>query len=102
MTQHWAQIIDDIVTSVTVWDDSMTDEERSAFLAENFGGNWLKTDKNASYGEAVDGESDIFRGTYAGVGFSYDSTLDIFRQPMPEEPGDWVFNATTYSWEIEA
>ena len=102
MRQHWAQLIDGTVANVMVTDDSMTDDERAEFLAEKFGGDWLKTDKNARYGEPEDGESDIYRGTYAGVGYSYDSTLDIFIPPMPEEDGDWSFNAISYQWEIVA
>ena len=102
MRQHWAQVVDETVQTVMVTDDSLTDEERADLLAEKHGGDWVKTDKNASYGEPKDGETPIFRGTYAGIGYGYDTTLDLFIPPMPEEPGNWSFNPSTYQWEIVA
>ena len=38
-----------------------------------------------------------FRGNYAGVGYSYDETLDAFLPPKPH--ASWTLNETTYSWE---
>ena len=38
-----------------------------------------------------------FRGNYAGVGFTYDSTFDVF---IPVKPyPSWKLNYTTYQWE---
>ena len=100
MKQHWAQLEDAFVVKVIVTDDSLTDENRESELSERLGGQWLRTDKNAFYGNPKDGETPIIRGTFAGVGYSYNSTLDIFIPPMPEEPGDWEFNPATYQWEL--
>ena len=99
MKQYWAQLVEGVVASVIVTDDSLIEEEREIDLAERYGGDWLFTDKNARHGQPKDGETPIRRGTFAGVGFTYDSTLDIFVPPMPDEPGDWSFNPTTYQWE---
>jgi len=99
MRQHWAQVIDGLVTRVVVTDDSLADEERDIALADLWGGDWYRTDKNAWYGQPADGETPIIRGTYAGVGHTYDSTLDIFIPPVPDEPGDWLFNPDNYQWE---
>ena len=44
-----------------------------AFIASiGIGGTWLQTSYNNN-----------FRGTYAGIGFYYDSILDVFQEPVP-------------------
>jgi hypothetical protein len=43
-----------------------------------------------------------FRKNFAGVGFTYDETLDAFIPPKPnpnEEVSDWVLNEETCLWE---
>ena len=37
------------------------------------------------------------RGNYAGIGYTYDSTLDAFYPPKPFE--SWGLNTGSYSWE---
>lgn len=37
-----------------------------------------------------------FRGNYAGIGFSYDSTRDVFIPPKPY--ASWSLDENTYSW----
>ena len=38
-----------------------------------------------------------FRGNYAGIGFTYDDTFDVFIPPKPFP--SWKLNYTTYQWE---
>ena len=38
-----------------------------------------------------------FRGNYAGIGFSYDASRDVFIPPKPFN--SWILNETTYLWE---
>jgi hypothetical protein len=38
-----------------------------------------------------------FRKRYAGIGYTYDETLDAFITPKPYP--SWVFNSETYDWE---
>ena len=38
-----------------------------------------------------------FRGNYAGVGYSYDESNDVFIPPKPFD--SWVLNETTWTWE---
>jgi len=46
-----------------------------AFIASiGIEGNWMQTSYNGN-----------FRGTYAGQGMTYDTTLDEFISPQPEE-----------------
>jgi hypothetical protein len=39
-----------------------------------------------------------FRGNYAGIGYTYDETLDAFIPPKPEQ-GQWVLDENTYLWK---
>jgi hypothetical protein len=80
---HFAQIDDDnIVTNVIVvhnnelLDDNGTESEWKGieFCVQHFGGRWVQTSYNAT-----------FRGVYAGIGFTYDETLDEFIAPIVEE-----------------
>ena len=38
-----------------------------------------------------------FRGNYAGIGYTYDETNDVFIAPKPYE--SWVLNTTDWIWE---
>lgn len=59
-----------------------------SFLTEWSGGytNWKQTSYNAS-----------FRKNLAGVGFTYDATLDAFVPPKPFP--SWLLNTGTCQWE---
>jgi hypothetical protein len=61
-----------------------------AFLEKLFGIENGFTWKQTSYNRN-------FRVNYAGIGFSYDSTNDVFisNQPFPS----WVLNTTIWGWE---
>jgi hypothetical protein len=39
------------------------------------------------------------RGTYAGVGYSYDPAQDIFTQPKPDGCDSWTYNLVKRRWE---
>lgn len=56
------------------------------FATELLGGVWKQTSYNAN-----------FRKNYAGIGFSYDETLDAFIPPKCHEEA--VLNETTAQWE---
>jgi len=59
-----------------------------AFLTEWSGGysNWKQTSYNAT-----------FRKNFAGVGFTYDATLDAFIAPKPFP--SWLLNTETCQWQ---
>ena len=42
-------------------------------------------------------EGTPFRGNYAGIGYTYDETLDVFLPPKPYE--SWVLNLQDCDWE---
>lgn len=83
---HWAEIDENnVVISVTVGDNSEPDEGYS-WLVENLGGNWIKTSYNGT-----------FRKNFAGVGYTYDESLDAFIPPRPFP--SWNLSTETCLWE---
>tara|TARA_R110000787_G_scaffold251811_1_gene357314 strand:+ start:637 stop:1029 length:393 start_codon:yes stop_codon:yes gene_type:complete len=60
--------------------------------------NWKKTSYNTINNTHLSGDnSKAFRGNYAAIGGSYDSTNDIFifQKPFPS----WSLNLTTATWD---
>lgn len=108
---HWAELDENnVVIRVTVGDDNEPDEGLQ-WLLDNLGGNWVKTSYN-SYGgvhylpddqrdednQRIPSGKTHFRFNYAGIGFIYDSAIDAFIPPKPEE-GEWILNEDTCLWE---
>ena len=65
-------------------------------------GAWIQTSYNTRgnvhYGE--DGQPDggiPLRGNYAGIGYVYDQTNDVFYAPQPYP--SWILNNITWTWE---
>ena len=92
---HFAQLdSNDVVLRVIVVDtkdNSTADgvEKESigqAFCERLLGGNWIQTSYNNN-----------MRVRYAGIGYSYDSTLDAFIPPKPYP--SWVLSPATVNWE---
>ena len=85
---HFAEInSDNIVVRVLVVPDE--EEQRGEeFLSIDLGlgGRWIQTSYNAT-----------IRGSFAGVGFSYNEELDVFLPPKPYE--SWVINTELKCWE---
>jgi hypothetical protein len=71
---HWAEIdLDNKVTRVLVGDNNdPAGDEGYQWLIDNLGGTWIKTSYNGN-----------IRGTYAGIGYSYNEAEDIFITPQP-------------------
>ena len=79
---HYAEIDQDnkvirvvvVANEVITTPDGTEDEALGkAFLADLLGGNWVQTSYNGR-----------IRGTYAGIGFTYDPVADVFVAPDPE------------------
>jgi hypothetical protein len=58
-------------------------------------GTWLQTSYNTHGNQHPEGRP--LRGNYAGVGFSYDATNDVFIAPKPFN--SWIINEDTWLWE---
>ena len=93
---HFAQLDENnIVTQVIVVDnaditDPHTGQEDEilgvAFCKKLLGGKWVQTSYNSK-----------IRKRYAGIGYSYNTALDVFVPPKPHD--SWVLNNETADWE---
>jgi hypothetical protein len=63
----------------------------------NFRGQVCKRTSFNTYGNVHSSGGVPFRGNYAGIGFKYDPSFDVFIGP-PVYPS-WKLNYTTYTWE---
>ena len=102
---HWAELDkNNVVIRVLVGDNNEADEGYQ-WLIDNLGGTWIQT----SYNNRI-------RGTYAGIGYSYNADEDIFITPQPYPswhrvgsfwqaptpmPSDGIYswNEETLSWD---
>ena len=101
---HYAFINDNnIVTEVIVG----INEDNIETLPEGFA-DWEawygdfrgQTCKRTSYNTIANthsGDGTPFRGNYAGIGYTYDATNDVFIAPKPYSK--WVLNESTWTWE---
>jgi len=92
---HFAEIglNNTVLRVVVVHNNELLDEngvEQEAkgieFCRNLFGGTWLQTSYNGN-----------IRKNYAGVGFTYDSTLNAFIPPKPFD--SWVLDEDTCQWK---
>jgi len=120
---HFAKVLNGQVIRVIVAEQEFIDT-----YVDSIPGEWIQTSYNTrggvhynpETGEPSADQSKALRKNYAGVGFTYDKTLDAFiapkpfpswvldedkcvwnpPTPMPEPvPGkDWVWNEETLSW----
>jgi hypothetical protein len=83
---HFAEIDENnTVTRVLVGDNNMPNEGYD-WVVETFSGRWVKTSYNNN-----------IRKNFAGVGFTYDETLDAFIPPKPYD--SWILNEDTCLWD---
>ena len=104
---HFAQIENGIVVNVIVVNnnellvDGMEQEQKGVeFCQSLFGGDWKQTSYNGT-----------IRKQYAGVGFTYDESADVFVAPQPypswsldanydwQAPIDYPADGKLYSWD---
>jgi len=57
-------------------------------------GTWLQTSYNTHGNQHPEGRP--LRGNYAGIGYTYDATNDVFYAPQPYP--SWILNNTTWLW----
>ena len=96
---HYAKVVNNLVTQVIV---AEADFIASYSQPGEAPGTWIQTSYNTRggvhYGQ--DGNPDgglALRGNYAGIGYVYDQTNDVFYPPQPYP--SWILNNTTWSWE---
>lgn len=83
---HFAKIENNIVTNVIVIDNAV-ENDGAIYIASTLKleGEWIQTSYNGN-----------IRGNYAGVGYTYDRTNDVFYAPQPFP--SWVLNSQ-WQWE---
>ena len=85
---HFAKVENGIVTQVIVAEQDVIDSGL-------FGHGWVQTSYNTIANKHP--ENRPLRGNYAGIGYIYDATNDVFYAPQPFP--SWVLNTTTWLWE---
>jgi hypothetical protein len=91
---HFAKLENNIVTQVIVVanqdilnENGQESEQKGIDFCSNLlGGTWKQTSYNAR-----------IRKNYAGIGYTYDETLDAFIPPQPF--ASWTLNNETARWE---
>ena len=102
---HWAEVDNtNTVIRVLVGDNNdPAGDEGYQWLIDNLGGTWIQTSYNSN-----------IRGTYAGIGFTYNPDEDIFvtpqpypswirsgsfwNPPTPRPEGRWSWDESSLSW----
>ena len=87
---HFAKIVDGKVTQVIVAEKEFFDT-----FVDSSPGTWLQTSYNTHGNQHPEGRP--LRGNYAGIGYNYDATNDVFYAPQPYP--SWTLNNTTWLWE---
>lgn len=105
---HFARIDENNIVQEVLVVDNLVEHRGEDFLANELGlgGRWIQTSYNGN-----------FRKQYAGVGYYYDETKDIFVSPQPypswtlDENNDWqspvpmpeeysYWDEDTLSWKL--
>jgi len=87
---HFAKVTDGKVTQVIVAEQEFFDT-----FVDSSPGTWLQTSYNTHGNQHPEGRP--LRGNYAGLGYIYDATNDVFYAPQPYP--SWILNNITWLWE---
>ena len=94
---HFAKVLDGKVVQVIV-----AEPEFFNTFVDSSPGQWIQTSYNTRGGVhyGPDGNPDggvALRGNYAGIGFTYDASNDVFYPPQTYP--SWVLNQQTWQWD---
>jgi hypothetical protein len=87
---HYAKVVDSKVTQVIVAEQEFFDT-----FVDSSPGTWIQTSYNTHGNQHPEGRP--LRGNYAGIGYTYDATNDVFYEPQPYS--SWILSNTTWLWE---
>jgi hypothetical protein len=88
---HFAKVIDGQVTQVIVAEKEFFDT-----YVDPTPGEWIQTSYNTQGGKHLLGGTPL-RGNYAGIGYIYDHTNDVF---YPAQPfASWTISAPDWTWK---
>jgi hypothetical protein len=97
---HYAKVENGLVTKVIV-----AEAEFFETFIDSTPGDWIQTSYNTRGGihyqpnssTPSEDQTNALRKNYAGVGYTYNQTLDAFIPPKPY--ASWVLNNTSGTWE---
>lgn len=87
---HFAKVLDGKVINVIVAEPEFFDS-----FVDSTPGQWIQTSYNTLGNQHPEGRP--LRGNYAGIGYTYDITHDVFYPPKPYP--SWTLNESTWTWE---
>jgi hypothetical protein len=87
---HYAKVNQGIVQQVIV-----AEPEFFQSFVDTSPGEWIQTSYNTKGNQHTLGGTPL-RGNFAGVGFTYDRTNDVFYAPKPYQ--SWVLDESTWTW----
>lgn len=87
---HFAKVCDGKVVQVIVAEKEFFDT-----FVDSSPGEWIQTSYNTIGNQHPEGRP--LRGNYAGIGYTYDRTNDVFYAPQPY--ASWILNELTWTWE---
>lgn len=88
---HFAKVTDGKVTQVIVAEKEFFDT-----YVDSTPGEWIQTSYNTQGGKHLLGGTPL-RGNYAGIGYTYDRTNDVFYAPQPYP--SWIISAPDWTWK---
>ena len=86
---HFAKVVDGKVTQVIV-----AEADFFTTFVDSSPGEWIQTSYNTFANSHPEGHP--LRGNYAGVGYTYDKTKDVFYAPQPFP--SWILDEATWTW----
>jgi hypothetical protein len=87
---HFAKVLDGKVIQVIV-----VEQDFFNTFVDSSPGQWIQTSYNTHGNQHPEGRP--LRGNYAGIGYTYDLTHDVFYAPQPFP--SWTLSHTTWLWE---
>ena len=87
---HFAKVVNGKVTQVIVAEPDFFNT-----FVDSSPGEWIQTSYNTHGNQHP--ENRPLRGNYAGIGYTYDRTNDVFYSPKPF--ASWILNESTWLWE---
>ena len=87
---HYAKVNNGIVEKVIVAEADFFNT-----FVDTTPGTWIQTSYNTCANQHPEGRP--LRGNYAGIGYTYDATNDVFYAPQPFP--SWILNETTWTWD---
>jgi hypothetical protein len=88
---HFAKVVNGKVEQVIV-----AEPEFFETFVDTSPGSWIQTSYNTIGGKHTLGGTPL-RGNYAGIGYTYDHTNDVFYAPQPFP--SWVLDQADWTWK---